>query len=145
MIADLPGVGGQTRGPLLLVARLERLEVCGERHLRVHDDLLSAGDADDEVRTEKLPLRVPSRCLGDEITVLEHPGELDDVPELRLAPAARTDGERSAFARLPVRSLSRDTRWRRAPYACSRARSSSCTRRPTSWSDCLRGATVLSS
>ena len=53
--------------------------------------------------------------LGDEVAVLQHSRELDDVPELRLAPPAAHDGERSAFARLPVRSLRTATCCRSAP------------------------------
>ena len=68
--------------------RLERLEVGGERNLRVDDDVLPAGNADDEVGAEEIAVAVARRRLGDEVAVLEHPRELDDVPELRLAPAA---------------------------------------------------------
>ena len=88
MVAHLTCMRGEPGRPLLLVRRLERLEVRSERHLGVHDHLLAARDAYDEVGPQEVPLGVPRRRLGDEVAVLQHSRELDDVPELRLAPPA---------------------------------------------------------
>ena len=72
----------------VLVLGLERVEVGGQRRLRVDDDVLAARQLDDEVGAEHAPVGVGRRRLLVEVAVREHPGELDDALELDLAPAA---------------------------------------------------------
>ena len=48
--------------------------------------MLAARNADDEIRTQETVLR-GLRRLGDVVAVLDHPGVLDDVAQLRLSPA----------------------------------------------------------
>ena len=86
MLANLPRVVREAALALGLVGRLEGVEVRGQRRLRVDDDVLSAGDPDDEVRSQRAVLGRRAR-LRHVVAVLDHPGELDDVPQLRLAPA----------------------------------------------------------
>ena len=85
MIADLPRVIGQLRGALGIVLGLDRVEVRDQRGLRIDDDALAAGKPDDEIGTEARLL--DGVCLlFDKVGVLDHPGELDDLPQLHFAP-----------------------------------------------------------
>ena len=68
-----------------IVIRLDRVEVGGQRRLRIDDDALAARQTDHQVGPEATVLgRV--RLLLDEVRVLDHAGELDDLPELHFAP-----------------------------------------------------------
>ena len=104
VVAYLTRVRRQARRPLGLVGRLEGLEVRGERDLCVDDQLLAARDPDDEVRPQEIALSVAGRRLRDEVAVLEHSGELDDVPKLSLAPPT-ADGRRAERVREIARPL----------------------------------------
>ena len=99
VLADLARVVGEAELPLGVVGGLERVEVRGERRLRVHHDVLAARDAHDEVGAQRAVVGRGGR-LRDEVAVLDHPRELDDVSQLRLAPAAahvrRAEGVREA-------------------------------------------------
>ncbi len=86
VLADLARVVCEVELPLRVVRGLERVEVRRERRLRIDHDVLAARDADDEVGPQRALLG-RRRRLGDEVTVLDHPGVLDDVPQLRFAPA----------------------------------------------------------
>jgi len=64
------------------------LAIRGERHFRVNDDGLASRDAHDQVRALQVTLGRPRGGLHREVAVLEQPGALDDVAQLRLAPSA---------------------------------------------------------
>ena len=84
---DLTGVLDEQALPRLLVWRIQRTEICIERHFRIDDDVLAAGELDNDIGTD--PSVVPSDgLLLGEVTVLHHPGELDHPLQLQLAPAA---------------------------------------------------------
>ena len=87
VLAELARVIGEPRAPLAVVSRLDRLEVRGERRLRVDDDVPAAGEVDDEIGAHAALVR-RDRLLLLEVAVVEHAGELDHAPELKLAPAA---------------------------------------------------------
>ncbi len=72
MLAQLARVRAQPLGLGALVARLHRLEVGAERHLRVDDDLLAAGQPHDEVRTLPPNRAPPVRRLRHVVDVLGH-------------------------------------------------------------------------
>ena len=69
-----------------LVGRLHRLQVGAERNLGVDDDLLTAGEMHDEVRTLLPAVTVGHAQLRGEVHVLGHAGGLDHPLELHLAP-----------------------------------------------------------
>ena len=123
----------------------ERLEVRRERNLRIDDDRLSTRNPHDEVGPEEVPDAVARGRLDHEVAVLEHARALDDVPQLRFAPSAADVRGTERVGERPVRSLSKATCWRSAPYDCSRARSRSWTVVPTRCNDSFSGATVVSS
>ena len=109
MVAELPRVIGEPRAPLGLVARLDRLEVRGERRLRVDDHVPPAGEVDDEIGAEPALVPVDRRLLL-EVAAVEHARELDDAAELHLAPAPA--GLRGAERLHEVRRLAADERLR---------------------------------
>jgi hypothetical protein len=85
VIAHLARVINQVLSARRIVIGLYRIEVRGERCLRIDDHALAAGQADHQVGPEATVLgRV--RLLLDEVRVLDHAGELDDLPELHFAP-----------------------------------------------------------
>ena len=86
--AHLPRVIGEQRLARRFVRRLERAQVRVERRLRVDDDVLAAGQADDDVGPHAAIVVAVDRLLLLEIAVLDHAGELDDALQLQLAPAA---------------------------------------------------------
>ena len=93
MRAHLPRVIGEQRLPRGFVGRLERLEVRVERRLGVDDDVLAAGQVDDDVGPHAaVAVGAGERLLLVEVAVLDHAGELDDALELQLAPAAADAG-----------------------------------------------------
>ena len=93
-------VSGQAAGMHLGVVALGGVEEGRERHLGVDDDLLAAGEVDDEVRPGDA-VDGGRRHLGVEVAVLEHAGDLDDSTQLHLAPgAARLRGRQSADERV---------------------------------------------
>ena len=63
-----------------------------DRHLRVDDDALAAGELHDEIGPEQAALVVAAALLRAEVAVVEHAGELDDALQLHLAPAAADVG-----------------------------------------------------
>ena len=69
-----------------LVGGLERVQVGGQRRLRVDDEVLASGDPHDEIGAQRAVLG-RRRRLCHVVAVLEHSGVLDDVAQLRLAPA----------------------------------------------------------
>src|SRR5689334_9562902 len=79
-------MGAQALGLRSFVARLHRLEIGAEGHLRVDDDLLSAGEPHHEVRTHDRA-RAARRHLRDVVDVLGHARGLDHPLELQLTPA----------------------------------------------------------
>ncbi len=87
MVADLTGVLPELAVALRLVLRFDRVEESRGRHLRVHHDVLAARQADDQVGRQAPAVGV-GRLLDVEVAVLEHPGRLDDAPQLELAPVA---------------------------------------------------------
>ena len=86
MLADLARVVAEVTLALALLGGLERIEIRGQRSLCVDDHVLAAGNADDEIRTQESVLR-GLRRLRDVVAVLDHPGVLHDVAQLRLSPA----------------------------------------------------------
>ena len=93
MLAHLARVRGQMRGALRVVGRLDRVEVCGERHLGVDDHDLSSRKTDDQIGTQP-PVVRGRRHLLVEVAVRQHARQLDDALELDLPPPA-TDVRRS--------------------------------------------------
>ncbi len=77
----------QRGGPLGLVARLVGVEEGVQRRLRVDDDLLAAGQVDDQVGPQRAVV-APQRALLAEVAAVDHAGQLDDPLQLQLAPAA---------------------------------------------------------
>ena len=87
--ADLPRVFAEERLAAGFVWRLERLQIRIERRLRVDDDVLAAGQPDDDVGPHAaVAVAVGDRELLFEVAVLDHAGQLDDALQLQLAPAA---------------------------------------------------------
>ena len=84
-----------------LVLCAEGVEVRLEWGLRVDDDVLAAGQLDDQIRSKEPSLSVALTRLLDEVAVGEHARHLDDALELHLAPAAANVRVRSAVTRLP--------------------------------------------
>ena len=87
VLAQQPGVIAQVAQALLLVARLVGVEHALQRCLGVDHDVLAAGHVDDQVGPQHRPV-VAQRGLLDEVAVAHHPGELDHVAQLHLAPLA---------------------------------------------------------
>ena len=73
-------------------SQLSGVEVALDRHLRVDDDALAAGELHDQVGAQQAALVVAAALLGAEVAVVEHAGELDDALQLHLAPAAADVG-----------------------------------------------------
>ena len=71
----------------VLVARLDRVEIRGERHLGVDDDDALGRQAHDHVGAQPAALAV-HRLLLDEVAERRHAGELGDAAERDLAPAS---------------------------------------------------------
>src|SRR6185503_2202391 len=86
VVPDLAGVIAELGEPLLVVPGRQRLQVRLAGELRIDDDGLGTGELDDEVGAETAVFGRHMR-LSLEVAVLEHPGHLDDSPELDLAPA----------------------------------------------------------
>ena len=104
---------GKQLSPRGFVRRIERPQVGVERRLRVDDDMLAAGQVDDDVRPQAALFAVDGLLLG-EVTVLHHAGELDHAPQLQLAPAAadaraleRIDQPLRLAAQLPADGIER--------------------------------------
>ena len=87
MLADLAGVPRHREPPLLLGRGPGRLEVRGERHLRVHDDRAPARQVDDHVGAQAAALGLHGDLL-DIVAVLGHPSQLDDPMQGHLTPSA---------------------------------------------------------
>ena len=87
VLAHLACVVGEVRLAGVVVGCLEGIEICRKGRLRVDDDVLAARDPDDQVRAQGSVVG-RRRRLGHVVAVLDHPGVLDDVAQLRLAPAA---------------------------------------------------------
>jgi len=79
----------------LLVGRLLRIEERLERRLRIDDDLLAAGQVHEQIGAEAAVV-ADKRRLFVEVAAAQHPRDLDDAPQLHLAPAAADRGVRSA-------------------------------------------------
>ena len=90
MRTHLPGVVDQKRLPGRLVGSVQRFQVRIEWRLGVDDDVFAAGEPDDDVGAHPAIgiVRAVDHLLLFEITVLQHAGELDDAPQLQLAPPA---------------------------------------------------------
>ena len=95
--------------------RLVGVEHALQRRLGVDDDVLAAGQADDQVRAQHVVSSPASGALLDEVAVADHPGELDHVAQLHLAPLA-------AGVRLAQRG---DQRAGLGPQPLARSRSAS--------------------
>src|SRR5213076_65059 len=67
---------------VVLVLGLDRVEISLERRLRVDDDVLAARERDHEVGPQQAAVAVALARLLDEVAVGDHPGQLDDAPEL---------------------------------------------------------------
>ena len=83
--AQQPRMVAQVPLALLLVAGLVGIEYALQRRLGVDDDMLAAGQVDDQVGTQRRLIAGDRRLLG-EVAVPDHPGELDHVAELHLTP-----------------------------------------------------------
>ena len=124
--AHLARVLDEQRLPRRFVGRFERLQVGVERHLRVDDDVLAAGQPDDHVGTDASVVAVllaVQRLLLLEVAVLEHPGELDDPLELKLAPASADAGTLERVDEAPrfgLQVLARRVERRDALHAAAR-------------------------
>ncbi len=86
VLANLPRMIGEPSVAHDLVGGLERVQVGGQRRLRVDDDVLAAGDPHDEIGAQRAVFG-RRRRLRHVVAVLEHACVLDDVAQLRLAPA----------------------------------------------------------
>ena len=78
---------GEVARALIVVRRLDRIEIGVDRDLGINRDLASARKVDDHVR-QQAPLAVIVRRLFDEIDIGRHARRLDDIAQLFLAPAA---------------------------------------------------------
>ena len=85
MPAEQPRVVAQMLLALVLVAGLVGVEHSLQRRLGVDDDVLAAGQADDQVRAQRR-LVARDRGLLGEIAVPDHARELDHVAQLHLPP-----------------------------------------------------------
>ena len=86
------GVPGEMHALEVDVVGRDRVEVALDRHLRVDDDALAAGELHDDVGAQQPAVVVALARLRAEVAVVEHPGELDDALQLHLAPAAADVG-----------------------------------------------------
>ena len=84
---DLGEVPAQRLIARVLVARLDGVEIGGERHLGVDDDDPLRRQAHDDVGTQPAGL-AGDRLLLDEVAERRHAGELGDAAQRDLAPAA---------------------------------------------------------
>src|SRR5665213_4473872 len=66
----------------------DRIEVRITRGLCVDDDALTAREFYDKIWAMQATLVVTGALLGEEVTVLDHPGQFDHPAQLHLAPAA---------------------------------------------------------
>src|SRR6266567_2278056 len=85
MSAYLLGVVVEQQVSLIVVGCLHRVEVGGQRRLRVDDHRFVAGEPNNQVRPEPTVVRLDSLLL-EEIAVLDHARELDHALELHFAP-----------------------------------------------------------
>ena len=89
VLADVAGVVDQGCATLLVRDVFpKRIEVGDERHLRVDDDVLVAGEPHDHVGAQHVPVGVGGRRLLDEVAMLDHSCHLDDAAKLDLPPAS---------------------------------------------------------
>ena len=98
----------EVRPLALRVVGVDRVEVGLDRHLRVDDDALAAGQLHDHVGPQQPAVVVPLARLRAEVAVLDHPGELDHALQLHLAPApadVRCAQRRDEAARLGAELL----------------------------------------
>jgi hypothetical protein len=84
--AQLPGVHGHPLCPHRLLGGLYRLDVAGERDLRVDDHLAPVGEGDDQIGPDTGAGVVGAGGLLDEVAVLDQAGDLHDAAQLHLAP-----------------------------------------------------------
>ncbi len=87
MTAHLGGVLGEPGGAHLFVRRVGGLAVGVVGGLGVDDDLLAAGQADNEIGTE-----TAGRLLFNEVAIGAHARHLDDAAQLQLPPGAGGGG-----------------------------------------------------
>jgi hypothetical protein len=85
---QLPRVVGDPLGAHALLGGLDRLDVAGERHLRVDDHLPAVGEGHHQVGAHPGAVGGGAGGLLDEVAVLQQPGHLDHPAQLQLAPAA---------------------------------------------------------
>src|SRR5690242_4720513 len=87
VIAHLAGVTHHRAAPLVLGRGGGRLQVRGERYLRVDDDGAPARQIDHHVGPQTAALRLDGHLL-DVVAVLRHPRQLDDAVQGHLTPPA---------------------------------------------------------
>ncbi len=87
MLAQLPGVRVQPGRTHRLIARLHRLEVGGQGHLRVDHDVLAASQPDHHVGPQGA-VRPGHGDLLIKVAVRGHAGQFHHAPQLQLAPPA---------------------------------------------------------
>ncbi len=122
VLAQQPGVVAQVPISLLVGGRLVGVEHALQRRLGVDDDVLAPGQVDDQVGAQR-PLVAGERRLLDEVAVAHHPGELDDVAQLHLAPLAarvrlaQRGDERAGLGAQPLAGLVQRLQLRLEPAA----------------------------
>ena len=77
---------GQTRPPGFFVGSLKGIEKGLQRRLRIHHNVLAAGQLHHQVRTQPSSFCGHGLLLG-EVAIGEHAGDLDHAPQLNLSPA----------------------------------------------------------
>ena len=91
MVLDLARMVAEFHVALRIVVALGGVEKRGQRDLGVHDDILAAGKANDDVGCQATVVAV--RALLDvEVMALEHPRRFENAAELELAPLAADVG-----------------------------------------------------
>ena len=147
MVPYLPGMGLQPGRPSFVVPGLNGIQVRRQRGLRIHHDVLRAGQANQEIGPQPTVLGIGALLLV-EIAMVEHPGHLYDPLQLDFAPAATDLGAAKGLDQ--IARLGRSCFWVsindltcsvRPVYAPARAFSSSLIFVSTLSSDSLTGLT----
>ena len=89
---DLVGVTGEMAVAVFVGVGFERVEISVHGRFGIDDDLLSAGELDDEIGAEAFAFVGGGGGLRGEVTVLLHSGHLDDALKLHFAPLTAAGG-----------------------------------------------------